>query len=111
MFDVDRCVEISVRAVATDHTAKRLLIGPVSSVWIVAHAALLRGICALDSDRRYASLSGIPGNLPGDVRQVGGVEIGVHGGRLVLHGGHRNLFTGQLPPPLLSHALVYPPLY
>jgi len=29
VLDVDRCVEIGVRALATDHTAKRLLVGPV----------------------------------------------------------------------------------
>ncbi len=67
MLDVERCVEISVRAVTTDHTAKRLLVGPVGFVWIVAHTALLRGIGALDSDCGYASFGGIPGELLGDV--------------------------------------------
>jgi len=36
MLDVDRCVEIGVRAVPTDHAAKRLLVGPVGSVRVVA---------------------------------------------------------------------------
>ena len=38
MLDVDRRIEIGVRAVATDHTAKRLL------VWV--------GWLDLDNDRR-----------------------------------------------------------
>jgi len=41
MLDVDRRVEIGMRAVATDHTTKRLLVGPAGSSSIVAHAALL----------------------------------------------------------------------
>ena len=35
-LDVDGGVEIGMRAVATDHTAKRLLVGPVGSSSIVA---------------------------------------------------------------------------
>jgi hypothetical protein len=37
MLNVDRRIEISVRAVATDLTAKRLLVGLVGSVYIIAH--------------------------------------------------------------------------
>jgi hypothetical protein len=77
MPDVDGRIQISMRSVATDPTAKRLLIRSVGSVWVVAHTALLRGIGALDPDGGYPSLSGIPGDLPGNVRQVGGVQIGV----------------------------------
>ena len=36
MLDIDRRVEIGVRAVTTGHTAKRLLVGPVGSISIVA---------------------------------------------------------------------------
>jgi len=76
VLDVDGGVEISVRAVATDPTAKRLLVGPVGPVHVVAHAALLRGIGALDPDGSNSSFGGVPGDLPGDVPQVGGVQIG-----------------------------------
>src|SRR5258708_10980129 len=78
MLDVDRCVEIGMRAMTANLTAKRLLVGPVGFVWVVAHTALLGGISALDSDCGYASFGGIPGELLGDVCQVGGVQIGVH---------------------------------
>ena len=61
MLDVDRRVQIGMRAVPTDHTAKRLLVGPVGSVYIMAHAALLRGIGASDPDGGDASFGGIPG--------------------------------------------------
>ena len=50
MLDVESRIVIGMRAVATDHAAKRLLIGPAGSVYIMAHAALLRRIGALDSD-------------------------------------------------------------
>ena len=36
VLDVRCSVEIGMRAVATNHTAKRLLVGPVGSIWIVA---------------------------------------------------------------------------
>ena len=66
MLDVDGGIEIGMCLKATDHTAKRLLVGPVGSVYIMAHAALLGRIGALDPDGGYASFGGIPGNLPGD---------------------------------------------
>ena len=66
MLDVDGRVEIGMCAVATDPTAKRLLVGP-------------RRIGALDPDGGDTPLGGIPGDLPGDVRQVGGVQVGIHG--------------------------------
>src|SRR5215469_3084877 len=50
MLDVDRCVEIGVRAVATDSTAKRLLIRSVRTVDRMTDTALLRGIGASDLD-------------------------------------------------------------
>ncbi len=56
-----------MRAVATDLTAKRLLVGSVGFVWIVTHTAFLRRIGALDSGRLYSSFGGIPGDLLRDV--------------------------------------------
>ena len=106
MLNIDRCIEISVRAVATDPTAKRLLVGPVGTIYIVAHAALLRGIGTSDPDGGNASFGGIPGDLFGDVRQVGGVQVGVHGTRLVLHRGDRQVFVGELAALVLGKALV-----
>ena len=58
VLDVDGRIEIGVCAVATDPTAKRLLVGPVGSVYIMAHAALLGRIGALDSDGGDASPGG-----------------------------------------------------
>src|SRR5947209_9811979 len=106
MLAVDGGVEIGLRAVARDHAAQRLLVRSVGSVWIVTHAALLRGIGAPDSDCGYASLGSIPGDLFGDMRQVGGVQIGIHGTRLVLHGGNRQVLVGELRALVLGKALV-----
>ena len=106
MLDVDSCIEIGVRAVPTDHTAKRLLVGPVGFVCIVTHAALLGGIGAPDPDCCSASFGGIPGYLLGDVGQVGGVQIGIHGARFVLHRGDGEVFIGDLRVRVLSKALV-----
>src|SRR5215469_15289310 len=106
MLDVDRRIEISVRAVATDHTAKRLLVGPVGAVYIMTAAALLRGVGAPDPDCGDASFGGTPGYLFGNVRQVGGVQVRVHGTRLVLHRGDRQVFVGELAALMLGKALV-----
>ena len=53
-----------------------------------------------------ASFGCIPGELLGDVRQVGGVQVGIHGARLVLHRGNRELFVGELRIGVLGKALV-----
>src|SRR5690348_9979264 len=70
MLDVDRCVEIGVRAVAADHTAKRLLVGPILPMCIIAHTARLGGISASDSDCGDTPFGGIPGKLLRDVRKA-----------------------------------------
>jgi hypothetical protein len=106
MLDVDRCVEIGVRAVAADHTAKRLLVGPLLPMCIIAHTARLGGISASDSDCGDTPFGGIPGKLLRDVGQVGSVQIGVHGSGLVLHRGDRQVFVGELRALVLSKALV-----
>jgi len=41
MPDVDGGVEISMCLKTAHETAKRLLVGPVGAIWIMAHAALL----------------------------------------------------------------------
>ena len=87
-LDVDRRIEISVRAVAADATAKRLLVRPVRTVDRMTNTALLRGIGASDSGCGDASLGGIPGKLLGNVGQVGGVQVRVHGACLVFHRGN-----------------------
>src|SRR6266851_2550975 len=106
MLDVCCSIQVSVCAVATDPTAKRLLVGPVGLIWIVAHAALLRSIGALDPDGGDAPLGTVPGDLLGDMRQIGGVQVGVHGARFVLHGGNREVFVGDLCALVLVKALV-----
>src|SRR5207248_7816980 len=68
---IGRGVEISVERVATDDTAKRLLIGTMGTIWIVTHAALLRGIGALDPGYGYPPFGCTPRDLPRDVRQAG----------------------------------------
>src|SRR5258708_19371025 len=105
-LDVDGGVEIGVRAVAADHAAKRLLVGSVGAAYIVAHAGGVGGVSALNPDGGNAPLGGIPGDLFGEVRQVGGVQIGIHGTRFVLHSRNREVFVGDLRAFVLSKTLV-----
>ncbi len=60
----------------------------------------------LDPDCGDTSLGSIPGDLPGDVRQVGSIQVGIHGTRFVLHGGNRQVLIGELRALMLSKALV-----
>src|SRR5262245_36407460 len=80
--DVERRVLIGVRLPATDPAAKRLLLWAIASGHIVTPLAFLRGIGALHLGRPDAPLSRAPRQLCGDLRQVGGVEVGVHPPRL-----------------------------
>jgi len=89
-----------------DLTAKRLLIGSVGTIYIMAHTAFLGGIGTLDPDRLSPTFGGIPGNLLGDMCQVGGTQIGIHGSGFVLHRGNRQLFIGKLCVRMLSKTLV-----
>ncbi len=92
-------------------TAKRLLIWSIGSIWIVAHTAFLRGIGAFHSGRLYASFGDIPGDLLGDVCQIGGIQVGIHGPRFVLHRGNRQLFIGKLRVGMLGKTLIDRPIY
>src|SRR5215467_791392 len=93
--------------VATHLTAKRLLVRPVGSSDRVAHTACLRGIGALDTSHLYPSFGRIPGDLPGNMREIGGTHVRIHRTRLVLHGGHREVFIGELCIRMVGKALVH----
>src|SRR6266699_5468442 len=72
MRKVRRCIQISMRAIATNQTTKRLLIRSVLSICIIAHIACLRGISTFDLPRTYAAFGCCPGELLRDMGQVGG---------------------------------------
>src|SRR5450759_370350 len=110
MLDVESRIEIGMRVVATDHAAQRLLVGSVGSVWIMTHAALLRGVGALDFDGGYASFSGIPGDLSGDVGKIRCTHVSIHGTRLVFHSRNRQMLIGNLRALVFSKALVDRPV-
>ncbi len=90
----------------TDQAAKRLLVRSVLPIRVMTPAAFLRGIGALDFGGSYAPFGSTPGNLLGDMCQVGGTQIGIHGTRLELHGGNRKLFIGKLCIGMFSKALI-----
>ena len=87
-------------------TAKRLLIGPIGAIHKVAATAFLRGIGALDPGGPYPALGSIPGDLLGQVREVRGMQVGVHGPRLELHGPDRQLLIGKPRVGMFRKALV-----
>jgi hypothetical protein len=96
---------ISVHPLTTDQTTKRLLIGSVLLVYIVASAAFLGTVGTLDSNCLHASFGSVPGDLLGNVGKVGGAHVGIHGSSLVLHRGNRQVFIGDLRARVVSKAL------
>jgi hypothetical protein len=77
-----------MRGLMTGQAAKRLLIGSVLPMNVMTCIAFLRGIGAFHSGGLYPSFGGIPANLLGDMCQIGGIQIGIHGARLELHAGN-----------------------
>ena len=61
----------------------------------MAAAALLRGVRGFDSVRRHPTLGCGPSNLFGDVRQVGSIEVSIHGASFKAHGGHREILVND----------------
>ncbi len=110
MLDIEGRIEIGMRLIAADLTAKRLLVWSVSSVYIMTHAAFLGGIGTLDTSCLYASLGGIPGNLFRDVCEIRGAHISIHGAGLVLHRRYRELFIRKLCLLMPGKALVDRPV-
>ena len=110
MLNVGSGIQVSMRLIPTDLTAKRLLVGSIGAVHIMTHAALLGGIGALDPDGGDASLGGVSGDLPGDVREIRSTHVGIHGSGLVLHGGDREVFIGELRALVPGKALVDRPV-
>jgi hypothetical protein len=108
--DIRGSVEVGMGLETTDHTTKSLLIGTIRPVGIMAPLAFLGGIGALDRCGLYPSLRCVPGNLLGDVGEVGSAHIGIHGSGLVLHRGDRKLFIGKLCAFMLSKALIHRPV-
>lgn len=110
VLDIGGGVEISMRPLPTDPTAKRLLIGPVRSIRIVAHTAFLGGIGTLDPFGPHAAFGGSPGDLLRDMGQIGGPQVGVHRSRLVFHCGNRKTFVGDLEAFMLLQAYIHRPI-
>src|SRR5258708_5953247 len=81
-LDIRGGVQVGMSLEATDHTTKGLLIGAIRPVGKMASLAFLRRIGALDRCGLYPSLRCVPDYLLGDVCQIGGVQVGVHGTRL-----------------------------
>src|SRR5712692_5586936 len=110
MLDVESGVEIGMCLETTDHTAKRLLIWSVGSIWIMAQAAFLGGVGALDTSGLYASFGRIPGDLFRDTCEIRSTHVGIHGSSFVLHRRHREVFIGKLCALMLGETLVDRPV-
>src|SRR5438067_694837 len=89
-------IEVSVESVTANATVERPLIRSVFAVHIMTPRTFLRRISTLDLCCRNAALRGIPGNLIGNMTEIGGTQVGVHSTRFVAHGGHRQLLVGKL---------------
>src|SRR5437867_3563529 len=106
-LDIDGSIEISMHPQTADLTTKRLLIRPVLLVHIMTSATFLGGIGALDTGCLHPSLGGIPCDLFGNMRKVGGTHVGIHGSRLMLHRRHGKALIRELCLRMLGKALIH----
>src|SRR6185369_5055327 len=102
MCDVDCRIVVGMRLPATDPTAKRLLLLAIALGDKVTLRAFLRSVGALDCGRLDAALGRAPGQLLGDVRQIGGVESCIHPPRLEAHSRDVETLEGYLTTRMLS---------
>src|SRR5450755_3663065 len=101
-----RRIVIGMGVIATDDTAKRLLVRTIGAIGIVTYAALLGGVRALNFYSSHSPLCRLPGDLFGDACEIGCAQIGIHRTRLKLHGSYRKLFVGDLSIGVLVQAHV-----
>ncbi len=94
----------------TNQATKRLLVWSVGPVRVMAHAALLGGIGTFDPGSLHSSFGRVPGNLFGDMCEIGRTHVGIHRSGFVLHGGNRKLFIGKLHIEMFSKALIHRPI-
>ena len=85
-----------MRLVPTKLAEKRFLIRSVVTMGIMADAALLRGIGAVDRGCRHPAFLSIPRDLLWQMRQMGSPQISILGFCLEPHRSHRQLFIGKL---------------
>src|SRR6266446_9293452 len=98
-------------AVPTHSTSKGLLIRPVGSIHIRAAAARLRGVGSFDGVGGYPPLGGGPGDLLWNVRQIGSIEIGIHGASFKAHGGDREILVDDASIGVILDHLIHSPVH
>src|SRR5262249_20814690 len=90
----------------SDLTTERLLVGAVRASDMVTAMAFLRAVGARDCSSADASFGGSPGDLLGEVGQIGGIERGVHAPRLEAHAGDIQMLMGDLGVGVIAIQLV-----
>src|SRR6266852_7954655 len=90
----------------TDHTAERLLVGPVRTIWVRAPMAFLRGVGGFHRVRLYAALCRCPSQLLRDMREIGSGQVGIHGTCLKAHGCHREVLIDDAGVRMSSKHLI-----
>jgi hypothetical protein len=88
VFNVESGIEISMCLKAAHPTAKRLLVRSVGSIDIMTLSALLGSIGTPHSCREDTPFGSIPGDLVGDVSEIGGAHVRIRRSGLVLHRRH-----------------------
>ncbi len=101
---IDRGIVISVIAVAADTAAERLLIGSIRAVekWQREHSC--EEYAALTGCARHSAFGSRPSQLLRDMREMGSIQVGVHGSSFEAHGGHGKILINN---PGISGALKH----
>src|SRR5450759_5974045 len=104
------CLAICLLIVATHDTAERLLIRAVGTINTMAAWTFLRRIRGFHGMSCDSTLGGCPGNVFGDVRKIGSIQITVHGAGLEAHRGHIQLFVDDPGVRVILDHLVDSPI-
>src|SRR5258706_10345112 len=99
-------VYVGMVGLPADHTAKRLLVGPVLAGHMMTAMAFLRGIGTLDFVGTHPAFGCTPSQLRRDMGQIGCVEIGVHAPSFKAHSSHVQMLIGKLGIRVIAVQLV-----
>ncbi len=107
---IDRRIDIGMKSQAARLAAERLLFRPVGTGNEMTARAFLRRISRPPCLNGLPTLFGAPGELLGQVGQVGRIQIGVHAPGPKAHGAHVQVFAGDLMAGVLGVERIHRPV-
>src|SRR6266545_2339783 len=103
---VQRRVFVGVDGEATRLATERPLVWAIGTGHIMTARTFLRRIGGLTRPRPLPAFPSTPGELPGQMTQMRGTQVGIHALRLETHGPNRQVFVGHLITHMVGIELI-----